>query len=76
MRRCAVPAERSALGLWWRGARRDPAALACGIAFLVFGVASLARGMGARLDTGWIIAAVLISLGLAGLASIALDRTR
>jgi hypothetical protein len=65
-----VAPEPSAQVPWWRGARRDPVALAFGVAFVVFGAAALTRSMGARIEMDWISAAVLVSLGLAGLASV------
>jgi len=54
----------------WPPPRRDAAALGFGIAFLILGVAALARAAGAPLYTVWFSPLILICLGVAGLLSL------
>lgn len=51
-------------------ARRDPAALAFGVFFVAFGAFGILQRFGIDLPTRWLIPAVLLGLGVAGLAMI------
>jgi hypothetical protein len=67
--------------LFWRGrgappARRDGAALGFGVAFLVFGLAGLARAAGLVFDSAWLYPLAFLCLGAAGLLSVLMWRNR
>ena len=54
----------------WAPARRDPAALSFGIAFVLLGVLGVLRASGRSIDADALSQVALVGLGVAGLVAL------
>jgi hypothetical protein len=60
----------------FRPPRRDGMALGFGLAFVVFGMTGMGRGLGIDVKAAWLYPVLLIGLGAAGLVSLFLRERR